>query len=93
MQQGETLVKELKVSQEKALSQSSELHAKELNELHGQADQLKQDLTTSRDRTQELEKLVSELQPYKEQVQVSGVAHCSFESPCFKSLEVTVVLI
>ena len=71
MQQGETVVKELKASQEKAISQASELHVKEVEELRSQADKLKQELSSSKERTQELEKLVSELQSYKEQVQVS----------------------
>lgn len=39
--------------------------------LQSQADKLKQDLSSSKDKTQELEKLVSELQTYKEQAQVS----------------------
>ena len=75
MQQGETTVKELKASQEKAISQSSELHGKEVEELRGQADKLKLELSSSKERTHELEKLVSELQSYKEQVQVSTWNH------------------
>ncbi|KAM4616128.1 CAP-Gly domain-containing linker protein 1 isoform 2-T2 [Polymixia lowei] len=71
VQNGETLVKELKASQENAFSQSSELHVKELEVLQGQAKNLKEELSSSRDRTQELEKLVSELQPYKEQAQAA----------------------
>lgn len=39
--------------------------------LQSQVDKLKQDLSSSKDKTQELEKLVSELKPFKEQVQVS----------------------
>lgn len=70
MQKGETLTEELKTSQEKALSQASELHAKELEVLQGQVDKFKQELSASKDKTQELQKQVSELQPYKEQVQV-----------------------
>lgn len=71
MQQGESLSSELKTSQEKALSQASKLHVKELEVLQSQVDKLKQELSSSKDKTQELQKLVSELQPYKEQVQVS----------------------
>lgn len=70
MSQGEALVKELKASQEKALCQASELHVKELERLQGHADQLKLELCSSKDKTQELEKLVSELQPHKERAQV-----------------------
>uniref|UniRef100_A0A3Q1F3K3 CAP-GLY domain containing linker protein 1a n=1 Tax=Acanthochromis polyacanthus TaxID=80966 RepID=A0A3Q1F3K3_9TELE len=69
--QSENLVEELKASHEKSRSQASELHVKELEVLQSQADRLKQDLSSSKDKNQELEKLVSELQPYKEQVQVS----------------------
>lgn len=65
------MVEELKASQEKSLSQASELHVKELEVLQSQVDKLKQDLSSSKDKSQELEKLVSELQPYKEQAQVS----------------------
>ncbi|XP_035514473.1 CAP-Gly domain-containing linker protein 1 isoform X5 [Morone saxatilis] len=71
VKQGETLVEELKASQEKSLSQASELHVKELEVLQNQVDKLKQDLSSSKDKTQELDKLVSELQPYKEQVQAT----------------------
>ncbi len=65
------MVEELKASQEKSLSQASELHVKEREVLQSQVDKLKQELSSSKDKTQELEKLVSELQPYKEQAQVS----------------------
>ncbi|XP_062273009.1 CAP-Gly domain-containing linker protein 1 isoform X3 [Scomber scombrus] len=71
VQKGETLTEELKTSQEKALSQASELHGKELEVLQGQVDKFKQELSASKDKTQELQKQVSELQPYKEQVQAS----------------------
>ncbi|XP_031164833.1 CAP-Gly domain-containing linker protein 1 isoform X8 [Sander lucioperca] len=71
VKQGETLVEELKASQEKSLSQASELHVKELEVLQCQVDKWKQELSSSTDKTQELEKLVSELQPYKEQVQAT----------------------
>lgn len=74
VKQGETLVEELKTSQEKSICQASELHAKEVEVLQSQVDKLKQDLSFSKDKTQELEKLVSELQTYKEQAQVS--THC-----------------
>lgn len=70
MQQDKTVTEELKSSQEKALSQASELHVKEREVLQGQVDKLKQDLLTSKDKTEELQTQVSELQPYKEQVQV-----------------------
>lgn len=66
------MVEELKASQEKSLSQVSELHAKEFETLQGQVDKFKQELSSSKDKTQELEKMVSELQPYKEQAQVSA---------------------
>ncbi|XP_034726880.1 CAP-Gly domain-containing linker protein 1 isoform X6 [Etheostoma cragini] len=71
VKQGETLVEELKASQEKSLSQASEVHVKELEVLQCQVDKWKQELSSSTDKTQELEKLVSELQPYKEQVQAT----------------------
>ncbi|XP_056137752.1 CAP-Gly domain-containing linker protein 1 isoform X1 [Lampris incognitus] len=74
VEQGESQVKELKTSHEKALSQSSELHAKELEELQSDSNKLKQEVTCSRDRTEELEKLVSELQPYKEQAQAAEIS-------------------
>lgn len=66
------MVEELKASQEKSLSQVSELHAKEYETLQSQVDKFKQELSSSKDKTQELEKMVSELQPYKEQAQVSA---------------------
>lgn len=50
----------------------SELHAKEFETLQSQVDKFKQELSSSKDKTQELEKMVSELQPYKEQAQVSA---------------------
>ncbi|XP_044052290.1 CAP-Gly domain-containing linker protein 1 isoform X7 [Siniperca chuatsi] len=79
VKQGETLVEELKASQEKSFSQASELHAKELEVLQSQVDKLKQELSSSTDKTQELEKLVSELQPYKEQAQASEASGKSAE--------------
>lgn len=60
---------------------------KELEVLQSQVDKLKQELSSSKDKTQELEKLVSELQPYKEQAQVSTNPQMSrslVESTCFK---------
>lgn len=93
MQQGETLAAELKVSQEKALSEASELHVKELEVQQDQIDKLKQEISSSKDKSQELEKLVSELQPYKEQAQVrTDTQRCPLsESPwdieqCFDTL-------
>uniref|UniRef100_UPI0037E7F1D5 CAP-Gly domain-containing linker protein 1 isoform X4 n=1 Tax=Semicossyphus pulcher TaxID=241346 RepID=UPI0037E7F1D5 len=71
VKQGETRAEELKASQEKSISDSSELHVKELGALNTQVDKLKQELSSSKDKTQELEKLVSELQPYKEQAQAT----------------------
>lgn len=71
MQQGEAQAKDLQTSQQKALSEASEHHAKQLQELQGQADQTKQELSVSREKAQELERLVAELQPYKEKAQVS----------------------
>ncbi|XP_041792248.1 CAP-Gly domain-containing linker protein 1 isoform X2 [Chelmon rostratus] len=71
VKQGETTVEQLKASQEKSLSQTSELHVKEREVLQSQVDKLKQDLSSSKDKTQELEKLVTELQPYKEQAQAT----------------------
>ncbi|XP_034396515.1 CAP-Gly domain-containing linker protein 1 isoform X1 [Cyclopterus lumpus] len=69
VKQGETLVEELQASQEKSISQVSELHVKELEVLQSQVDKLKQELSSNKDTNLELEKLVSELQPYKEQAQ------------------------
>lgn len=63
VQLGETLAQELKASQEKTLSEASERHVKEVQELQ-------QELSSSKHQTQKLHQLVSELQPYKEQVQV-----------------------
>ncbi|CAJ1068185.1 CAP-Gly domain-containing linker protein 1 isoform X5 [Xyrichtys novacula] len=69
VKQGQTSIEELKSSHEKSISDASDLHVKELEVLNSQVDKLKQELTSSKDKTQELEKLVSELQPYKEQAQ------------------------
>lgn len=65
------MIKEQKISQEKSLSQALELHAKELEELQSQANKLKEELSSSKGQIQELEKLVSELQSYKEQAKVN----------------------
>ncbi|XP_054466235.1 CAP-Gly domain-containing linker protein 1 isoform X4 [Anoplopoma fimbria] len=71
VEQGETLVEEFKASQEKSITQVSELHVKELEVLQSQVDKLKQELSSNKDKNLELEKLVSELQPYKEQAQAT----------------------
>lgn len=70
VKQGETLTEELKASQEKSASQASELHAKEVELLQNQVDKLKQELSSSKEKNEELEKSVSELQTYKEKAQV-----------------------
>ncbi|KAM4576946.1 CAP-Gly domain-containing linker protein 1 isoform 4-T4 [Odontesthes bonariensis] len=82
VKQRDTSVEELKATQEKSLSQASELHVKQLEELQTQVDKLKQELSSSKEKTQELEKTVSELQPYKEQAQAteaSGKTAQAFE--------------
>ncbi|XP_062418124.1 CAP-Gly domain-containing linker protein 1 isoform X4 [Pungitius pungitius] len=71
VKQGETLVVQLKASQEKSISQVSELHVEEVEVLQSQVNKLKQDLSSSKDKNLELEKMVSELQEYKERAQVS----------------------
>ncbi|XP_029916628.1 CAP-Gly domain-containing linker protein 1 isoform X5 [Myripristis murdjan] len=71
VQEGETCVKDLKASQEKALAEASQLHVKEVEVFQGEAEKLKKELCSTRDKSQELEKLVSELKPYKEQVQAA----------------------
>lgn len=70
VKRGETLAEELKASQETSVSQASELHAKEVEMLQNQVDKLEQELSSSKDKSKELEKSVSELQAYKEQAQV-----------------------
>lgn len=70
MKQGETLAEELKASQENSLSLASGLHAKEVEKLQNQVDKLEQELSSSKDKSAELEKSISELQAYKEQAQV-----------------------
>ncbi|XP_031712144.1 CAP-Gly domain-containing linker protein 1 isoform X5 [Anarrhichthys ocellatus] len=74
VKQGETLVEELKASQEKSVSQVSELHVRELEVLQSRVDKLKQELSSNKDKHLELEKLVSELQPYKEQAQATDAS-------------------
>lgn len=73
VKRGETLAEELKASQEKSASQASELHAKEVEVLQNQVDKLKQELSSSKDKSKELAKSVSELQAYKEQAQVRNL--------------------
>lgn len=75
MKQGETLAEELKASQQNSVSQASELLAKEVEMLQNQVDKLKQELSSSKDKSEELEKSVSELQAYKEQAQVKTKSH------------------
>lgn len=70
VKRGETLAEEMKASQENSISQASELHAKEVEMLRNQVDKLEQELSSSKDKSTELEKSVSELQAYKEQAQV-----------------------
>lgn len=70
VKQGETLAEELKASQENSLSQASGLHAKEVEKLQNQVDKLEQELSSSKDKSAQLEKSISELQAYKEQAQV-----------------------
>ncbi|XP_070993342.1 CAP-Gly domain-containing linker protein 1 isoform X2 [Oncorhynchus clarkii lewisi] len=71
LQQCEAQAKDLQTSQQKALSEASEYHAKQLQELQGQAEKTKQELSVSRKKAQELERLVTELQPYKEKAQAA----------------------
>lgn len=61
----------MKTTQEKSRHQTSELHTKEVEALQSQVNKLKGELSSSRDKTQELEKSVTELQAFKEQTQVS----------------------
>lgn len=72
VKQSETSAQQLKASQEKSASEASELHGKELEALQKQVDALKQELSSSQSRSQELEKQVTELRPYKDQTQVKG---------------------
>lgn len=61
----------MKATQEKSRLQTSELHGKEVEALQGQVNKLKGELSSTRDKSQELEKSVTELQAFKEQTQVS----------------------
>lgn len=65
------MVEEMKVTQDKSRHQTAELHAKEVEILQSQVNKLKGELSSSRDKSQELEKSVAELQAFKEQTQVS----------------------
>lgn len=76
VKQGETLVEEMKATQEKSRHQTSELHAKEVEVLQSQVTNLKEELSSSRHKSQELEKSVTELQDFKVQTQV-GTNLCS----------------
>ncbi|XP_061528411.1 CAP-Gly domain-containing linker protein 1 isoform X2 [Phycodurus eques] len=67
VQQGASEAEELKASREKALSQASELHGQEVQTLKDELDNLKQELS-SKERSQELEKMVSELRTYQEKL-------------------------
>ncbi|XP_034094108.1 CAP-Gly domain-containing linker protein 1 isoform X6 [Gymnodraco acuticeps] len=80
VKQSETLVEELKETQEKSSSQASELHAKDLGVLQSQVDTLKQELSSSKDKTKELENLVPELQTYKEQAKATEVSGTTAEA-------------
>jgi len=68
-------MEELKASQEKASSKAAELHAKEVEALRAE-------LGSSRSTGQELEKVVSELQQYKEQSEVSAPEDLPRERLC-----------
>uniref|UniRef100_A0A1A7YN51 CAP-GLY domain containing linker protein 1a n=1 Tax=Iconisemion striatum TaxID=60296 RepID=A0A1A7YN51_9TELE len=74
LKQNELLLEDLKASKEKSLSEASELHVKELEVLQTHVDKLKSELSSSKDKTQDLEKMVSELQSYKEQAQATEAA-------------------
>lgn len=71
VKQGDTLMEEMKATQEKSRHQTSELHAKEVEVLQSQVTNLKGELSSSRHKSQELEKSVTELQAFKVQTQVS----------------------
>lgn len=73
MQEAHSKAQEAKTSGDQALSKASELHAKELDELRAQAEVMKKDLSSSADKSKQLEKQVEELLVYKEQAQVSGL--------------------
>uniref|UniRef100_H2LN87 CAP-Gly domain containing linker protein 1 n=1 Tax=Oryzias latipes TaxID=8090 RepID=H2LN87_ORYLA len=67
----DAFVVELKASQEKSLTQASALHVKELETLQSQVDKLNQELSSSKEKTEHLKKMVSDLQPYKERSQAT----------------------
>ncbi|XP_061674616.1 CAP-Gly domain-containing linker protein 1 isoform X2 [Syngnathoides biaculeatus] len=69
VQQGANEAEALKVSQVKTLSQASELHGQEVQRLKDELDNLKLELSSSNDRSKELEEVVSELQTYKEKLE------------------------
>lgn len=73
VQEAHSKAQEAKTSGDQALSKASELHAKELDELRAQAEVMKKDLSSSADKSKQLEKQVEELLVYKEQAQVSGL--------------------
>lgn len=67
------MVEEMEATQEKSRHQTSELHAKEVEILQSQVNKLKGELSSARDKSQELEESVTELQAFKEQTQVSSL--------------------
>lgn len=73
MQEAHSKAQEAKTSGDQALAKSSELHAKELDELRAQAEVMKKDLSISADKSKQLEKQVEELLVFKEQAQVSAI--------------------
>uniref|UniRef100_A0A8C7Z3Z4 CAP-GLY domain containing linker protein 1a n=1 Tax=Oryzias sinensis TaxID=183150 RepID=A0A8C7Z3Z4_9TELE len=74
----DAFVQELKASQEKSLTQASALHVKELETLQSQVDKLNQELSSSKEKTEHFEKMVSDLQPYKERSQVRSLSFLMF---------------
>ncbi|XP_028314204.1 CAP-Gly domain-containing linker protein 1 isoform X5 [Gouania willdenowi] len=80
VKQREAMMEELKVSHNKALSEASELHVKDCEALKSDVDSLTKDLTSSKEKTQELENMVNELQTYKEQFQASDASGKSVEA-------------
>ncbi|XP_043966976.1 CAP-Gly domain-containing linker protein 1 isoform X7 [Gambusia affinis] len=79
LKQSKSQVEDLKASHEKSLTEASKLHLKESGILQTQFDELKLELSSSKDKTQELEKSMSELQKYKDQAQASGNAADALE--------------
>lgn len=78
MAEKDAFVVELKASQEKSLTQASALHVKELETLQSQVDKLNQELSSSKEKTEHLKKMVSDLQPYKERSQVRSLSFLMF---------------